>query len=171
MSAKLKVAALVAEVVGGIAVVIGLIFVGLELRQNTIAQRLTATQTLVVDYENALDIMSNEQEAACIYVRGINGLDNLNGIERYRFFVIWFHIFRAAEQLYQYSLEGLLDQKTWRGFQRQLDEVARLPGVREWWEVRGDWFSDEFQDYVNDLVQSSTPRQPQLFSDEGCPER
>lgn len=104
ITTNLKVAALVAEVVGSIAVVVGLLFVGLELRQNTVAQRLTATQTLVVDCENALDIMSYEQEAACIYVRGISVLDNLTGIERYRFFVIWFHIFRAAEQLYQYSL-------------------------------------------------------------------
>ena len=83
---KLKRYALIAEIVGGLAVIVGLIFVGLELRQNTIMQKVTATQTLVVDYENAIDAIGQDTKIACIYVRGINGLENLNGIERYRFF-------------------------------------------------------------------------------------
>jgi len=159
--------ALVAEIAGGVAVVIGLIFVGLELRQNTRAQRVTATQTLVVDYENAIDNLA-DADTACIYVLGINGLQNLSGIERYRFFVLWFHIFRAAEQLHYYSLEGMIEPQIWRGFQRQLNEVSRLPGVREWWNIRRDWFSDDFQRFVDDLVASGTAVEPELFSAEGC---
>lgn len=159
--------ALVAEIIGGVALVIGLIFVGLELRQNTTAQRVTATQTLVVDYENAIDKLA-DAENACIYVLGINGLQNLSGIERYRFFVLWFHIFRAAEQLHYYSLEGMIEPQIWRGFQRQLNEVSRLPGVREWWSIRRDWFSDDFQTFIDDLVADEAPVELELFSPEGC---
>jgi hypothetical protein len=115
---KTKRYAQIAEIIGAVAVIVGLIFVGLELRQNTLMQRVTATQTLVVDYENALDVLAHDADTACIYVRGINSLDNLNGIERYRFFVIWFHILRAGEQLHFYSLEGMVDQRIWRGFER-----------------------------------------------------
>ena len=165
---KLKHVALIAEIVGGIAVLVGLAFVGYELRQNTIVQRVTATQTLIVDYENAIDIMSSGQDTACIYVRGINGLQNLNGVERYRFFAIWFHIFRAAEQLHYYSLEGMIEPRIWRGFERQLNEVSRLPGVRQYWAVRSDWFSDEFQAYINDAIENGTPVHPELFSEDGC---
>jgi hypothetical protein len=35
----------IAEIISAIAVVIGLVFVGMELRQNTLMQRVTATQT------------------------------------------------------------------------------------------------------------------------------
>ena len=83
---KLEKYALIAEIVGGLAVIFGLIFVGLQLRQNTIAQRVTATQTLVVDYANAVDFLTKDEQFACIYVRGSNGLENLTGIERYEFF-------------------------------------------------------------------------------------
>jgi hypothetical protein len=159
--------ALVAEIIGGVALVIGLLFVALELRQNTTAQRVTATQTLVVDYENAIDNLA-DADNACIYVLGINGLQNLSGIERYRFFVLWFHIFRAAEQLHYYSLEGMIEPQIWRGFQRQLNEVSRLPGVREYWNIRRDWFSDDFQAFIDDLVADGAPVEPELFSMEGC---
>lgn len=73
---KLARYAQVAEIIAGFSILVGLLFVGLELRQNTKAQRVTATQTLVVDYENAIDVMSRNADAACIYVLGINGLEN-----------------------------------------------------------------------------------------------
>ena len=165
---ELKKYALIAEIVGGLAVVVGLIFVGLELRQNTLMQRVSATQTLVVDYENAVDLLARDAETACIYVRGNNGLDNLNGIERYQYFVMWFHLLRAAEQLHYYSLEGMVDQRIWRGFQRQLDEVVRYPGVQEYWELRRDWYSDEFQSFIDQIFELAPVTNSVPLSEEGC---
>ena len=165
---KLKEYALVAEIAGGIAVLIGLVFVGLELRQNTLMQRVTATQALSVDYENAVDALGKDTDTACIYVRGINGLTNLNGIERYRFFVLWFHVLRAGEQLHYYSLEGMVDERIWRGYERQLQEIFRYPGVQQYWEIRKDWYSDEFQNFVKGLIASAPEAGPESFSFEGC---
>ena len=167
---RLKKFALIAEVVGGLAVVIGLIFVGLELRQNTLMQRVTATQALSVNYENAVDELGKDAETACIYVRGINGLDNLNGTERFRFFVLWFHILRAGEQLHYYSLEGMVDTRIWRGYERQLDEIFRLPGVQQYWQVRKDWYSDEFQNFVDQMIAKAPASEPETFSVDKCQE-
>ena len=77
------------------AVVLGLVFVGFELRQNTELQRIAATQTLAAEYADALEVMAYEGEAACIYALGINALANLDDAERLRFFVLMFEIFRA----------------------------------------------------------------------------
>jgi len=165
---KLEKYALIAEIIGGLAVIVGLIFVGLELRQNTVVQRVTATQTLVADYENAVDLLTKDERSACIYVRGSNGLENLTGIERYEFFVMWFHLLRAAEQLHYYSLEGMVEQRIWRGFQRQLDEVVRYPGVQQYWQLRRDWYSDEFQEFVDQLLERAPAINSVPLSDEGC---
>lgn len=165
---RLKQYALIAEVVGGLAVVIGLVFVGMELRQNTLIERVTATQALSINYENAVDALGKDTETACIYVRGINGLDNLNGIERYRFFVLWFHVLRAAEQLHFYSLEGMVDTRIWRGYERQLDEIFRLSGVQQYWQLRKDWYSDEFQRFADEIIASAPASEPEYFSYEGC---
>ena len=167
---KLKKYALIAEIIGGLAVIMGLVFLGLELRQNTLTQRVTATQTLVVDYENAVDLLTKDRRSACIYVRGSNGLENLTGIERYEFFVMWFHLLRAAEQLHYYSIEGMVEQRIWRGFQRQLDEVVRYPGVREYWELRRDWYSDELQGFIDQLLATAPVTASVPLSDEGCGE-
>ncbi|MEJ2140529.1 MAG: hypothetical protein P8Y61_14000 [Gammaproteobacteria bacterium] len=165
---KLKEYALIAEVVGGLAVIVGLVFVGLELRQNTLMQRVTATQALSVNYENAVDALGKDTETACIYVRGIQGLNNLDGIERYRFFVLWFHVLRAGEQLHYYSLEGMVDERIWRGYERQLREIFGYPGVQQYWEVRKGWYSDEFQDFVSQLINEAPTADPASFSFDGC---
>lgn len=54
------------EIVGVIAVLLGLLFVGLELRQNSDLLRITATQTLAAEYGDALEVMAYEGEAACV---------------------------------------------------------------------------------------------------------
>jgi len=158
----------VAEVISAIAVVIGLIFVGLELRQNTLAQKVTATQTLAANYQNALDVLAFESDAACIYVLGINGVDNLDDAERLRFFVMLFQIYRSGEQLHYYSVEGMVEPRIWRGFERQLTEVSQLPGVQQWWALRRNWFSDDFQEFVDKLIAQGKSVNPQTYPDHNC---
>ena len=63
-----------------------------------------------------------------------------------------FEIFRAAEQLHYYSLEGMVEPRTRRGFEGQVTEVVSLPGVQEWWGLRRDWFSDEFREFMDATI-------------------
>ena len=156
------------EIIGAVAVLLGLVFVGLELRQNSDLLRITATQTLTAEYTDALEVMAYESDAACVYALGINGLNNLNDVQRLRFFVQMFSIFRSAEQLHYYSIEGMVEDRVWRGFERQLQEVANLPGVKEWWMVRKAWFSDEFQAYIDSIIESGPIVEHQKFLSESC---
>jgi hypothetical protein len=158
----------IAEVVSAVAVVIGLVFVGVELRQNTEIQRITATQTLAQQYASALEVMAYEGEAACAYALGISGLENLDEQQRLRFFVIMFQIMRAGEQLHYYAAEGRVEPRIWRGFERQLREIAALPGVQGWWEARRSWFSDEFQVFLDELIADGPATAPQTYIDHAC---
>ena len=151
-----------------VAVVIGLVFVGYELRQNTTLQRITATQTLAAEYADALEVIAYDGDAACIYALGINGLNNLDDSQRLRFFVIMFEIFRAAEQLHYYVGEGMVEPRIWRGFERQVTEVVSLPGVQQWWELRRDWFSDEFQVFLDEKIIAGPRVEPQTYREHSC---
>lgn len=158
----------VAEVVSAIAVVLSLGLVAYELRENTRIERITATQTLSSGYERALDVLAQDSAAACIYVKGTSGLNNLDGAERLRFFVMLFQIYRSGEQLHFYAREGMVEPRIWRGYERQLTEVTALPGVQQWWKSRRRWFSDDFQVYVDGLVDRAGEVEPAAFDDSGC---
>ena len=156
------------EIVGAVAVLLGLVFVGLELRQNSELLRITATQTLAAEYSDALEVLVYEGEAACVYALGVNGLHNLNDVQRLRFFAHMFLILRSAEQLHFYSLEGMVENRVWRGFERQLQEVLNLPGIKEYWDVRSSWYSDAFQEYVARVMESGAAVEPQDYLGESC---
>jgi hypothetical protein len=40
--------------------------------------------------------------------------------------------------------------------------------VQQYWEVRSDWYSDEFQDFVRKLMTEAPAVEPEYFSKEGC---
>jgi len=67
-----------------------------------------------------------------------------------------------------YSLEGMVEDRVWRGFERQLREVANLPGVQEGWKIRSSWFSDEFQKYIATVTASGPVVEPQNYLGDSC---
>jgi hypothetical protein len=158
----------VIEILSTISVVVGLVFVGLQLHQNTKVQRITATQVLSAAYSDALEVLSYEESAACAYVIGINGIANLDDAQRLRFFAMELRLFRAAEQLQYYSTKDMVDPTIWGGFERQLRELVSLPGVQEWWILRRTWFSDPFQEYINALIKAGPTAAPQRYLNTSC---
>jgi hypothetical protein len=161
----------VIEIISTVSVVIGLVFVGVQLRQNTVVQRVTATQTLSAAYSDALEVLGYEGEAACVYVLGVNGLENLDDAQRLRFFSMWLRLFRAAEQLQYYSTQKMVEPAIWAGFERQLRELVALPGVQQWWQLRKSWFSEPFQKYVAGLMNARDAVVPQRFQKHSCMSR
>lgn len=81
--------------------------------------------------------------------------------------MLWFQVLRAGEQLHYYSLEGTVDERIWRGYERQLNEIFRYRGVQQYWEVRKDWYSDEFQGFVEQMIGHAPAADPVSFSFDG----
>lgn len=73
-----------------------------------------------------------------------------------------------TEPLHYYSAEGMVEQRIWRGFERQVSEVISLPGVQQWWDLRRDWFSDGFQAYLDELIAAGPTVEPQTCQDHAC---
>ena len=61
MSFSLDSAAKTSEIIGAIAVIVGLLFVGAQVRDNTVAQQFSATQTLVSEYNAAISSAAGQQ--------------------------------------------------------------------------------------------------------------
>lgn len=167
MKLSLDKAAQAAEIIGAIAVIIGLIFVGLEVRGNTVAQEFSATQTLVSEYNEAIASI-NDKEFVCIYIQASNNFENLSQSHKIRFSVQMQPIFRTFEQLHYSALHGTIDRNVHLGFDRQFASIMQLPGFRQYWEVRRDWFGDRFQQYVDEVISSSHAVEPANFDFQDC---
>ena len=71
--------AAIGEMVGAIAVVVSLIYVGVQLRQNTLATRVITSQAFIQIHGGEADPIVQEPAFRDIYWRGLAGVSNLQG--------------------------------------------------------------------------------------------
>jgi hypothetical protein len=167
MKLTLDSAAKVAEVVGAVAVVVGLLFVVIEIRENTIAQQFSATQTLVSEYNTAVSAI-NDREFVCIYIRAGNDFQSLSQSDKIRFSILMQPVFRTFEQLHYSDLNGTIDVNVYSGFERQFAAMMQLPGNQQYWAARRDWFGQTFQQYTDRIIADGQRVEPANFDSEEC---
>lgn len=157
------------EAIAAIAVVVSVVFVGVEIRQNSEAQVRSTTQAVVSDYIGSLERLVDNPDFVCLYVAGVQDYETLSGAERLRFSAYYMSTYYQLQEMHRLAAGGSIDADTWSGFESLLRETTRYPGVRHWFSLRRDWFSTRFQDYIDGLMRDNAPIEDYLFEDEDDP--
>ena len=74
----------IAEIVGVFAIIASLIYVAIQIRQNTAIARATIVHETSVSFSRFHELLAADAELADIYIRGVRG-DDLTDIETRRF--------------------------------------------------------------------------------------
>ena len=165
---KLKQWALIAEIVGGVAIVLSLVFVGYEVRQSNETRVQTATQTIVSEHIGTIRLLAQENELACIYAVGVQDYEGMSARQRVRFSAWILSYLYNVEQMYLILLQGEIDENIWAGFDTTVREIMSLRGTRQWYAVRRGWFSGPFQAYLDEYEQRPLLSDPVVFTDSNC---
>ncbi len=147
------------EFIGAIAVVASLIYVGLQLRQNTVAVRLSTLHDVKDTIRETNLIVAEQSDLAEIVLEGLQDLDKLSGAPRARFYTWAHNLFLGYENLYLQYLGGALDPGHWSGMAQHMVDVSSVPGMQAYWADRKQWFTQEFQNYWENEV-SPGPTHP-----------
>ena len=67
------------EMIGSIAIIISLIYLVLQIRQNTKATKVATSQAFIGIYGTVFLAIAHDEKFRDVYWRGLNGLSNLNG--------------------------------------------------------------------------------------------
>jgi hypothetical protein len=142
----------IAEISAAALVIVSLIYVAIQIKQNTKAAQLSTTQAFIDTHCKVIMHIAVDKEFRDIYWRGLKGLSNLHGSETAAFAAFFTHTFRAWESYYIQSQAGALDDRLWGGFKAQLCDVFGYPGVREIWSARHHQLSEEFREFVDNKI-------------------
>jgi hypothetical protein len=140
--------AAIGEMVGAIAVVVSLIYVGVQLRQNTRATRVSTSQAFIQIHGGALNPVIQAPAFRDIYWRGLAGVSNLHGSELAAFGAWTAHTIRAWESFYFQRKAHAFEDPMWFGWNRQFLDLFGYPGVQQVWAIRRHHFSEEFREFV-----------------------
>ena len=137
----------ISEMVGAIAIIVSLIYVGVQLRQNTRATRVITSQAFVQTYGGVVSHLQ-EPEFRDIFWRGLAGVSNLQGSEPAAFGAWTGSTIRAWESFYFQRKARAFEDQIWSGWNRQFRDLLGYPGVQEIWTIRRHHFSEEFRELV-----------------------
>ena len=152
----------VGELVAAAAVVLSLLFVGIEVQQNNNIQKQLATRSLVRDWSDAVAAYA-DPELACLFVRFGNDRENLTAPEATRIETVLWRIYKIIEEIhYQYE-EGMIDESVWNGFRQNLIVEASFENFRTWWAGYERVFSPRFRKLMNDDILATTAIDPEPY--------
>ena len=127
------------EFIGGVAVLVTLIYLAVQVRSSAREQRASSMREATRELGLVVQRLGDSEEKAEIWLRGVREFAVMSPSERFRFNVVAVWLFRLFEQIYYQNREGRIDLEFWTGFGHQIRDIAAYPGVQAWWETRRQW--------------------------------
>lgn len=151
MKEKLQEYALIAEIIGGFAIVASLIFVGLQTGQNTKAVEANLRQS-ALEADNELIIL-NINNPKITMLRSKQDLTEEEAVILTNQLLL---TFRLRENDYSQYLNGATDEETWLRYRSSIYVTFQWQNNRNWWSKVGKlFFSPNFVQEVDKILEET----------------
>ncbi|PCJ47877.1 MAG: hypothetical protein COA74_10610 [Gammaproteobacteria bacterium] len=142
----------ISEVIGAIAIVVSLIYVGVQVADSTRAVRsASANETSSAMSSWYLQIGSDLQSSK-VFRRGTAQPETLSEDELFQFIFQMHAMFIQFQGAYYLSQEGTLDIELQESITNAILGVRDQPGFNKYWGQRKDLFKPDFRKYINRLI-------------------
>ena len=138
----------IAEVTGTIGVIISLIYLGLQIRSQTVEARITGLDNAVGELNNIYESLAGDEKFAALFLKALQDFDGFSDVERVQFSAHLSRFMRGAEAMFHRKKWGRIDDEVFAGIKEGLIDIVDYPGVKSWWATREHWFSKEFRTFL-----------------------
>ncbi len=145
MKMKLSELASVAEIIGAFAIVISLVYVGVQLTQNTKGIRAQSYYN-VLSGKNALyrELASNTELLNTV-LQGIAADPPLSSVlDGQKTHLILYAFMNEFETTYLLYVAGAVEEEIWLRDKAQMAGMIGFPGMSDWWSLAKQYFHKDF---------------------------
>jgi hypothetical protein len=135
------------ELVGAVAVVATLVYLSVQLRQNTKTIRLGSAQSVNEELQDMFSQLSSDESLAAVFLEAGTS-SSLQGVNLVRYYTFNNNILRVYENAFLEWRENAIDSAHWEGMTRMMIDYTKMAAFGEYWENRKHWLSEEFQNYM-----------------------
>jgi hypothetical protein len=136
------------EFIASFGVLITLIYLAIQMRQNTKAVRLNTAHSITEEFQNFFNLLASDQSLSEIFMEAAQN-EELSGISRLRYNTLMGNAMRAYENAYLQNREQAIIPDHWAGLTRMMIDASAMPAFPNYWADRKHWFSDGFQLHMN----------------------
>ena len=149
---KLSEAAHWAEIVSAVGLVISLIYVGIQVTDNTSAMRSETASNASTEFIDWYAHVSADPELMDVWLREVTAPETLNEQQRLRFVFLLHIIMLQFQNNYYLVEEGTLDEKMLYAINNTLATIRGTPGFEMYWSLRRELFNPEYRAFVERLM-------------------
>ena len=131
----------IGEFVGAIGVVVSLVYLAQQMKQNTISVRAASFNSMVQNSIGLLEHSFRDSEFAAFLARAERDPGALAPEERVRWDAYMTAVYRHFGNLVYQRRVGALDQLMWDSYQATLKQHLRSPAWASWYEEHAHIFS------------------------------
>ena len=154
--------AAIAEIIGAVAVVVSLIYLAIQIRQNTkqIEEHTRAVRaaalhaSLSYGLDTRISVFSSG-DVASIYARGLENPGSLDKMEIERFRLMMASIVDTFLNMYSQTKMSGFSPETWEGQAISARRVLGTNGGRWFWSVYGSEYNESFRREVDVLLREN----------------
>ena len=142
-----------------IGVLAGIIFLGLEIRQNTLVAKIDSANTLEQNLRSmTMSIWSNPDFARLLKV-GIDGdLTDLTAVESLQLRVFYEQVLRGWQNSYYQYRAGTLDEEIWQAQKLGLENTFVMDsGLNQHWQATNFQYTEAFNAMLTSWLKNPKP--------------
>ena len=155
---NLQKTSLITEIVGVVAIVVTLVYLAIQVQQNTDAMQSSTWQS-TQDAEARFDAMLTQDPVLLdMFLRGIaDGIEALDTeLEQERFLLVGKQLLDLFQtHHYQHEL-GLISDELWATWVSQFESGIQDQGMRDIVKSRYPYFRPSFADFIDEYVEIET---------------
>jgi hypothetical protein len=163
MKVRLSELAHIAEIVGAVAVVISLVYVGLQVNHSVDASRSVAVNDATVALQDWYHTVGSSQQASELFYRGLISPEALAPEEEFQFLMMFHGVFLAFQNSYWLTEEGTLDPELLNSLTAAILGTKDTPGMERYWRQRKSYLNPNFGEYVDELMGRQTNRSMDIY--------
>lgn len=156
---------LLSQIVAVAALLVSLVFVGLQVRQQTIAVKAQTEQAIAANWMAIGQMISDNAEA---FTAGLLSRDpafaDLSDADRMRYLSAIFALFKHYENMFLQFHKKRIDADEWAPWSHHIHVYFHQPGVQNWWAIRKQAFTPAFRTFLDASVAPAEPSPTQLHA-------
>ena len=138
------------DFLGGIGVIVTLVYLAIQIRKQTLEAKLAATRELAEQGLHLMAHITTDFETTAAYGKGVQNYEELPDDQRLWVAIQFQQWCRVMEQYVLHTEHSNVDPVYFESFTNVFAEGMTYPGFQQWWRKSHNLFSEKFQAYVED---------------------
>ena len=140
----------VGEIFGAGAVVLSLIYLGVQIRNQNREARAAAMHEVAQGFRDIV-LPYVDPDFAQVFVRANEDFDALSEAERVQIISAGQRMLRLWEEAYYQHAAGRLDERLWHSIVRQYSAYLSVASLIRVWALRRDFYTEGFSEFVDSV--------------------